>query len=359
MLDRKTMIVAMAALALAGGCKKKDKAGEPAAPPTTDQPADKPVDKPAVTRLTGEALGKAFVAGWDAWNAGDRARFTAWYAPKAIGHRPDHDPATITGAEALAADAFAFRAAFPDAKGAPQLVLVNDRMVAAAVLVTGTNTGPLPGGLPATGRKLGMLIFHGVGFDDANQVSEEWWVMDGNSFASQLGLSPAPGRPVVEQGAAGAPVIVVATGSDTEKANLAATAKGNDDFNKHDVAAVMAGWADDAVESDQASPADTIGKAAIEPGVKMFLGGFSDGKISPIAVWAAGDYVFQAAMFVGTNDGDLGPMKKTGRAVTMTIVELSKLDGGKVKQLWRFFDGIAMSRQLAPPPDATRPAKGN
>ena len=49
----------------------------------------------------------------------------------------------------------------------------------------------------------------------------------------------------------------------------------------------------------------------------------------------------------------------TGRAVTMTIVELSKLDGGKVKQLWRFFDGIAMSRQLAPPPDATRPAKVN
>lgn len=368
MINRNTMLVTMAALALAGGCKKKDKAEDkPATPTPTDQPA-KPdpaarPDQPAAAKLTGEALGKAFVATWDAWNAGDKAKFTAAYAPDAIGHRPDQDPDTMKGAEAMVKDAFDFRAAFPDAKGTPQLVLVNDRMVAAAVLITGTNTAPMPmptGDMPPTGKKVGILVFHGVAYNDANLVTEEWWVMDNNSFASQLGLSPQPGRPVQDQGQGGAPVIVVATGSDTEKANLAAANKGNDDFNKHDLAASMAAWADDGIESDQASPADTVGKAGIEANAKMFMGAFSDGKITPVVAFAAGDYVFMAATFVGTNDGDMGPMKKTGKNVKATVVEFSKFEGGKVKQLWRFFDSVAMMKQMMDaPPSATQPAKMN
>jgi ketosteroid isomerase-like protein len=216
--------------------------------------------------------------------------------------------------------------------------------------------------MPATNKKLGMMVFHGVAFNDANLVTDEWWVMDGSTFAGQMGMSTMPSRPAMDKGA-DAPTIVVATGSDTEKANLAAATKGNDDFNKHDLAAIMAGWADDGVESDQGAPADTTGKADIEKGTKMFLGMFSDGKVTPVITFAAGDYVFQASTFVGTNDGDMGPgMPKTGKSVKMTVVEFSKFDAGKVKQIWRFYDSSSMMKQLmpdmppAPPANAPAPA---
>lgn len=379
MMTKKTLIVTFAALALAlvGGCKKKD-AAENKAPPTTGSNKDPGSGavkdpgagsmgsaKPPVTPLTGEALGKMFLDGWATWNAGDKAKFQAMYTADAVAHHPDQEPAELKGADAVVADAFNFRAGFPDAKGAPQLVLVNGRVVVAAVLLTGTNTGAMKtptGDMPAMNKKIGMMVFHGVSFNDANLITEEWWVMDGNTFANQLGMSPQPGRPLMEKGA-DAPTIVVSTGNDVEKANLAATTKGNADFNKHDLAALMAGWADDGIESDQSSPADVVGKANIEQGTKMFLGAFTDGKIEPIVTLAAGDYVFQASTFVGTNDGDMGPMKKTGKNAKMTVVEISKFDAGKVKQLWRFFDSAAMAKQLGMMDDAAKappaPAKTN
>lgn len=362
MVSKKIQIALFSALIL-GGCKKKAEE-TPAKTDTTAQPATEPakepVPPPAPAPLTGEALGKAFVDGWATWSAGDKAKFQAMYAPDAVSHRPDQTPSEVKGAEAIAADAFSFRDGFPDAKGAPQLVLVNDRTVAAAVLTTGTNTATMKtpmGDMPPTGKKLGMQVFHAVKFNEANLITEEWWVMDGATMAHQMGMDQIPGRPVVETGAA-APTIVVSTGSEIEKANLAATAKGEQDFNKHDVAAMVAGWADDVVESDQSAPADVTGKAEIEKGLKTFLGAFSDGKCAAQMTFAAGDYVVQAMNFTGTHDGDMGPLKKTGKPVSLHVVEIVKYDAGKMKQVWRFMDGSAFMRQLGlmPDPAAAAPA---
>lgn len=322
---------------------------------------------PAPAPLTGEALAKAYLAGWDAWNAGDKAAFRAQYAADAVSHWPDQPNPDRKGGDAIVEEAFGFRAGFPDAKAAAQLVLVNGRTVAGVWLTTGTNSAAMKtpmGEMPATGKKIGQLLFHAVTYDDANKVADEWFIMDGNTMAAQLGLSPMPGRPVIEQGAA-APVIVVSTGDDLEKANLGVAQKGNEDFNKHDADAIAAGWADDAVESDQSAPADVVGKAKIMEGTKMFMGAFSDGKVTPITLWAAGDYVVQVSSFTGTNDGDMGPMKKTGKPVQMTVAEISRIEKSQVKQVWRFFNSSAMAMQLGmmpapagkpgePPPPATK-----
>lgn len=372
-MKRSTIAISMvAALTLATGCKKKAAEDKPT-PPTAGTGSGTAAGTgsgtgggtaagtatPAPTPLTGEALAKAYLASWDAWNAGDKAAFRATYADDAISHWPDSPMPERKGGDAITEQAMAFRAGFPDAKASAQLVLVNGRTVTGVWLTTGTNSAAMKtpmGEMPATNKKMGMLLFHSVSYNDANKVSEDWFLMDGNTMANQLGMSPQPGRPVMEAGAA-APVIVVSAGSDVEKTNLAATQKGNDDFNKHDVAAVMAGMADDAIESDQASPADTVGKAKIEEGTKMFMGAFSDGKITPISLWAAGDYVVAVSTFTGTNDGDMGPMKKTGKPVKITVAEISKFDGGKVKQLWRFWDSAAMAMQMGLMPDPAAAGK--
>jgi len=312
---------------------------------------------PAPTPLAGDALAKHYLAGWEAWNAGDKVKFGALYAKDAVSHWPDSPMPERRGGDKIVEEAFVFRAGFPDAKSTAQLVLVNGRTIAAVWLTTGTNTGAMPtpmGEVPPSGKKIGQLLFHSVTFNDANQIADEWFVMDSNTLMAQLGMSPAPGRPVMEKGA-DAPTIVVATSSDGEKANLAMAQKGNDDFNKHDVAAMTATWADDAIESDQAAPEDTVGKAKIAEGITMFVGAFSDGKIAPISLWAAGDYVVALSTFTGTNDGAMGPMPKTGKPVKMTVAEVMRVDAGKVKQLWRFFDSGPMAVQLGLMPD---PMKG-
>jgi predicted ester cyclase len=122
--------------------------------------------------------------------------------------------------------------------------------------------------------------------------------------------------------------------------------KGTDDFNKHDLAAMDSGMADDAVESDQSSPADVTGKAKIAEGTKMFLSAFPDGKAEKKFGFTAGDYGVMVSTFTGTNNGDMGPMKKTGKVATLTVAEINQFEGGKVKHVWRFFNSAAMAMQL-------------
>jgi hypothetical protein len=150
---------------------------------------------PTPTPLTGDALAKAYLASWDAWNAGDKAAFRATYADDAISHWPDSPIPERKGGDVIAEQAMGFRAGFPDAKAAAQLVLVNGRTVTGVWLTTGTNSAAMKtpmGEVPATNKKMGVLLFHSVSYNDANKVSEDWFLMDSNTMASQLGMSPMP-----------------------------------------------------------------------------------------------------------------------------------------------------------------------
>lgn len=358
-----TIAATLTALALTGGCgKKKDKDAAGKTPPTTTptptptptpapKPAEPPPPPPKPVTLVGKDLAQRFIDCQAAWSASDKAKFTDCYAKDATSRFVDSMAPETKGPAAIVDNAMAFHAGFPDGKNEPQLVLVNGRNVASVVWFHGTNTGALNmgPGMPATGKPVGFNLLLMQTFDDANQVTEEWWVMDDGTFGGQLGINPKeapPGRPVATKGMDGAPIIVVATDSDVEKNNAAAFQKANDTFNGHDVKAIMADFAPDAIEADQAAPADTAGTKAIEANTKMFLGAFPDGKITTLKAWAAGDYVVGVQTFNGTNTGNMGSMKKTGKPVSLTMGEIVKLDAGKVKQVWRFYNSFAMAMQL-------------
>ena len=371
-MTKTTLLVTFAALALAAGCSKKDKEAKKAPPvtptptaPTPTTPTPPPAPPKPVT-LNGVDLAKRFTDCHGYFSASDKAKFTDCYAADATSRFVDNMMPEFKGPDAIVKNALEFHAAFPDGKSAPQLVLVNGRNVASAVLFTGTNSAPMKspmGEMPATNKKLGQVMLHMVTFDDANRVTEEWWVSDDATMASQLGWAPKeapPARPAMDKGL-DQPIIVIANDSDAEKANLASFHKANETFNAHDVKAMMADWAPDAIESDQGAPADVTGAAEIEKGTKMFVTAFPDGKITALKAWAAGEYVVSASTFAGTNTGNMGPMKKTGKPVSMTVGEIVKLDQGKVKQLWRFYNGHAMAMQLglAPDPSKMMPAGGS
>lgn len=260
--------------------------------------------------------------------------------------------------------------AFPDFKADPQLVLVNGRNIFAVSLMTGTNEGTMkmPGmaDVPATHKKFATLFFHRLSMNDANKAKEEWAFEDHGTFMAQLGMMPkeAPPHRKAEDAKPleGAPITVVAADDAKEKANLEATKKGLDAFNGHKAADLLGMMSDDVVESDQAHDKDVKGKKDIEKGLKDFWTAFSDVKatVDPASIWAAGDFTVEIGNIEGTNDHDMGKMKKTGKKVSVPYTEIFQYKDGKVNHIWRFYDSAAFAMQLGlmPMPGPATPPTG-
>ncbi len=265
------------------------------------------------------------------------------------------DQGDVKGVDQLTAMFAGMKKGFPDFKEQPQLVLVNGRNIMAVELSTGTNSGPLamPGmpELPATNKKVGTLFFHRIAIDDANKATEEWAYEDPVTFMGQLGQLPPPPkgpatRPAMDKGWDGAPNVVVAADDDAEKKNLEVVKNLDDAFNAHKVDAMLPLLADDFVESDQAEAKDVKGKKDAEKSIKDFIKAFPDIKTTSDNMWAAGDYVVETGVMEGTNTGDLGAMKKTGKKISVHYAEVSKLKDGKLTNMWRFRNGMAAAVQL-------------
>lgn len=377
-MKMRTVLVIALGLAAAGGCKKKkddNAAGGSAAGSAMTKPnegsagastdpgsAGSATDTTAAAPKTGADLGKKYVECMQHVSDGKFDEFkTNCLADGLKVHEIDAPPAMAElNADQTIEMLKGYKTAFPDTKISPQLVLVNGSNIFAVNLVTGTHTGTfaMPGmpEVPATNKKIGMLMFERVAVDDQAKATEVWVFQDPASMMGQLGLLPkgTPFRATVDKGLEGAPVIVVAADDDKEKQNLELVKKGNEAFMAKKVSESMAHYADDAVESDQAGHEDMKGKKGIEAGANMFLGAFPDLKMEIPNQWAVGDYVVQHGTFSGTNTGKMGPMKPTKKPVSGSFAEVVKIEDGKVKQVWRFRNGMAMAMQLGLAPDPSK-----
>jgi predicted ester cyclase len=316
---------------------------------------------PKPAPLTAEQKIKFYQDGWAAFNAKDWAKFGTVWADDATHEELDMGPA-VSGKDAVVEKgAKNIATAFPDATGELELTLLNGNNLASVVLFRGTNKGVMQtpmGEMPPTNKKVGYLMAHLIELNDSGKAQHEWIAADGGTMMGQLGTSPAPHRKVMETGWTDKPV-VVATGSDGEKANVASYGKAIDALNKHDVAGTMADAADDVVMSDLAAPADRTGKKEVSKGLEEFMKAFPDLKFTVPTVWGAGDYVVAVGSWSGTNTGDMPSMKlkKTGKPVTCRFVEVDKFQGGKLKNFWIFSNGASMAMQLGLGPKPKAEAK--
>jgi predicted ester cyclase len=374
----------LAALSLIGSvvcaCGQQEPAATPlpAPPPATvavvppPPAAEAKKEEPKPVPLTPQQKVQAYQDGWAAFNAKDFAKFQSIWADSATSEMLDMGPPK-QGPQAIADDARGFATAFPDATGELELTLISGNNAVGVVLLRGTQKGTYEtpmGPVPATNKKVGFLVAHGIELNDAGKAQKEWMAYDGGTVAGQLGLTPMPHRKVIEAGWAEKPV-VIATGSDAEQANVAAFSKEVDGFNKHDAAGALASAADDLVFSELTAPADRTGKKEAQKGMEDMFKAFPDVKLDVKSVWGAGDYVVATGTWGGTNTGDMpsAHMKKTGKAVSVQFVEIDKFASGKTKNIWIFSNGAAVAAQLGlmnpkaeakgakePKPTTTKPA---
>ena len=368
------VVLGVGALATGAGCKKKPKEGK--APEGSGSAtmsgtgaasgagsAGSAAEPPKEAKLEGKALADRYLECVGMIG-------TKWDDLKSKCLAKDYKGHEADGREIPDADAVIewFKGqytAFPDMKMQPQLVLVNGRNILAVGLLTGTHTGPMKtpmGEVPATNKKIGQLMFHRLTIDDENRANEEWAYFDPATMASQLGLLPKeapPLRAAMDKGLDGAPIVVVAADDDKEKKNLDAVKKAHATFLTHKVPDIMAMWADDGLQSDQAEAKDYKGKKEVQAATEAFMKAFPDFKTTgEPALYAAGDYVVMTGAFEATNSGPLGKMKATNKKVSGQFADVMELKDGKVAKLWRFRNGMATATQLGLMPEPKAPPAG-
>jgi predicted ester cyclase len=332
------LCVSIAALSLAAACS------EPAPPPPPPAPA--PVVKTTEQRV------QMYQACWDQFNNKAWDQFQNCYAENAVSEIPDGNPPSLTGRAAIIEQAKREVPAFPDRRGEPKLILTNGERIAAIALYTATNTGAFPPGpdgkaQPATNKAVGLLIAHTIELDSTGAMAtREAAYVDESTLTAQLGLNPMPARPAAK--ATGEPAtVVIAKNDDKEHANVDAVRKTFAALNAHDAKGLMATLAENYRVIESARPTD-LNKKQAEASTKELFSGFPDVRITPVTMWAAGDYVVVSGTFEGTNTGDMPSMqlKKTGKKVSLHFFEVFKVENGLCTEDWLFFNSAAFMAQL-------------
>lgn len=361
------LLLLSAALVTAASCKDKSSPTQPSGSATgsgTTSAADAggagpsprtPLTAPHGIPLSGEALAKHYgecIASLNARNVEDVKQHCV--DPEIAIHEVDFDD--FQGVDVTLAYFESMRTAMPDWMIEPQLVLVSGRSIHAVNLVTGTHTGTLKlpddRELAATNDKVGLLMYQHLQTNEDNKTVEEWDYLDHHTLQDQLGASPegaAATRAARTDAWAGAPIVLVAKDTPEEQANLDLVTKLVASFNTRDAAAVASMFADDGVISDQADHEDHRGKAAITASLQALFTAFPDAKATVSHAAASGEYVFVEGSLSGTHKGALGALAATNQPIDVSYAEVFKIQDRKIRELWRFRDGMALTAQLMMP----------
>jgi predicted ester cyclase len=207
--------------------------------------------------------------------------------------------------------------------------------------------GPDGKATPATNKPFGLLIAHTLEFDATGAAgARDAAYVDQGTMMAQIGLNPSPTRPVGKP--TGAPAtIVIAKNDDKERTNIEAVRKTFAALNAHDPKALAATMAANYKLMEIARSAD-LNRKESEANNKELFSAFPDVRITPVTMWAAGDYVIVTGTFEGTNTGDIPSMKlkKTGKKASLHFLDVFKLENGLLTEEWLFFNSAAFAAQL-------------
>jgi predicted ester cyclase len=342
-------------LLLALGCARKQ------APATTPSASTPPPPAPSAPPPPGaDVLARKYVSCWETFNRTAWGELASCYGEGSVSRWIDLGLPEERGKSAVVEKLKqGVKTAFPNAKVAPQLVLVNGLEVAATGVFSGTQTGPLAtqtGVVSPSGKPFGQLVFGRARFDRDTNIVDESFLSDRASMLFQLGASKRPARRKNTLGLVDAPVVVEATGNEVERSNAEAVSLHWRAFASEDSTELALGLAEDVQVKDQLLAEDARGKAKALEATAELLRALGKIRVLCPTLWGAGPYVVSVCKIDASHDGpyrDLGP---TGREVSFTIAEITRLEGGLAREIVRFADGAHLLLELgAVPSSAPRP----
>ena len=124
-----------------------------------------------------------------------------------------------------------------------------------------------------------------------------------------------------------------------------------DSMNGHDIEAIAALWAQDAVIHDPMTPEPVRGKDAIKENLNNWLTAFPDLTFQPFNILSSGDTIGFEVALAGTNRGPLqtpqGTVDATNKRMEFTGVGFWKVNAqGLIVEERRYYDSATIPRQL-------------
>ncbi len=237
----------------------------------------------------------------------------------------------------------------PDMTRKSQIMLINGpaRKTATVLLETATHKGQM-GPLKPTNKRIGFFGVQLIDWDADNLIKSNIHFFDQATVLAQLGIIKFPHRPL-RTGLAFSPIIVKATGSAAEKANLALVDSLAAAVSARDVDRTFAAFEPSATYHHMAGANSIAPLTNIKRFFGKFFAAFPDLRKTHVTSFAAGDWVFVHGRWEGTNTGPssvLGMSKPTGKKLKYHTAEFYRLAKGKVVQYWGFNDRLTMIQQL-------------
>src|SRR5579884_1072325 len=129
-----------------------------------------------------------------------------------------------------------------------------------------------------------------------------------------------------------------------------------EELNKGNVDIVDELYAADFVGYITGLPEPVRGRQAQKSLIAAFFTAFPDLHETPEECIAEGDKVVIRESYGGTHQGDFMGIAPTGKQVTFTSVDIYRLAGGKIVEVWSQIDLLGMMQQLGviPAPGQTR-----
>ena len=313
-------------------------AGSATAPASADTAA-RPATPTAAKTTTPEAKLARYNSCWDSFNAGKDEEFVSCFGADAVREQVDSIPELIAkGPDKILDMVKAQRAAFPDLKVTPQLVMVSGNDIVAILHVTGTNSATV-GEMKATGNKLGLFEAQLAVLGDDGLFSHDSLYVDQPTVFSQLGLIENESSPKAIATPTTKVETAIAHDDDREKANKAIVQKDIDAVNKKDAAAIDAITADDVKFTYHGEKQKIDTKKAYMKWVRELLDSTKDGKVDVKSMRAAGDFVAISDIFTGTPVGE-------AKTVETHVVQVFRIVNGKIKQHQIFANRLKTAVQL-------------
>jgi steroid delta-isomerase-like uncharacterized protein len=116
-------------------------------------------------------------------------------------------------------------------------------------------------------------------------------------------------------------------------------------YNQRNIDSVGQFFADNYVHHDLASP-QVHNRDGLRAALRAFLAGCPDLHITIDGLWAEGDMVTKRWTYHATHTGDLSGLPPTGKRITMSGLELFRLEGGKIVECWLAYDNLSLMQQL-------------
>jgi predicted ester cyclase len=141
-----------------------------------------------------DSMKNAYKAVSTAWDAGNVDEFDKYVSVNSVDHNAM--PGMKPGLAGMKEFAKVLKTAYPDMKSTIEDMRADGDVLTVRFAVTGTNSGPMHGGMPATNKKMtGVEGINMMRWENGKFV-ESWGLFDAMNMMEQLGMMPPmPGHP--------------------------------------------------------------------------------------------------------------------------------------------------------------------